>query len=469
MRTLLSSLLVPVLVLAASGLAAQVDADKAGAVRKEASASKEPPAGKTAAPDASGEEASAKPSDEEAVSVEEGDGEKKESSFEECKDQADNDGDGAVDCEDEDCLIYAMCVESSAETALQETGALCSDGADNDGDGAVDCEDDSCAKERWCRQRTELSSRTEQGFACGDGIDNDADGLIDCAEPSCASSVYCEEGPELGLRCRDNKDNDGNGLVDCQEKTCHRTWYCRSRIYYVPETPGRPVGLMLGFSTGPAIGNWRENRAGVCIDENRDGDCDARVGYSQNIGMAFKLEAAYLPTDWFGFGIEVMFAASGATNQFRHDPDDYKYEAVQLTVHGGGFVRLQLPVWERFVPYLQVAGGYSYISYFWMIYGPQESWTDIHGGDYGQRATPRRRLGQGMIALEPGFDVYVRKRSIAVGLRAWLPMWGYEDASADVIGVMANLTYTPRWREKPRLKPEYENPQPKTDAQGALP
>ena len=41
----------------------------------------------------------------------------RESAFADCQDGADNDGDGHVDCADQDCGIYAMCVCAGSEAA----------------------------------------------------------------------------------------------------------------------------------------------------------------------------------------------------------------------------------------------------------------------------------------------------------------------------------------------------------------
>jgi hypothetical protein len=57
----------------------------------------------------------------------------------------------------------------------------CNDGVDNDGDGLVDREDEQC-------QGSRVGGRSESGdpvTACGDGVDNDGDGLTDLADGGC--------------------------------------------------------------------------------------------------------------------------------------------------------------------------------------------------------------------------------------------------------------------------------------------
>ncbi len=134
----------------------------------------------------------------------------------------------------------------------------CSDGLDNDGDGLIDCADDDCNEEfqddgYYC-QNLETD--------CADGFDNDVNGLIDCLDPYCDESLREEiddvgstsywltaavsadasdlEGPfenqvdyydyivtypsfceyETELTCNDGEDNDADGLVDCNDNDC---------------------------------------------------------------------------------------------------------------------------------------------------------------------------------------------------------------------------------------------------------
>jgi hypothetical protein len=54
----------------------------------------------------------------------------------------DNDGDGATDCADTDCVADPACASGSPES--------CTDGVDNDGDGATDCADTDCALDIAC-------------------------------------------------------------------------------------------------------------------------------------------------------------------------------------------------------------------------------------------------------------------------------------------------------------------------------
>ena len=56
---------------------------------------------------------------------------------EDCSDQEDNDGDGLVDCQDEDCADHMAC----------QPPEVCDNGIDDDGDGLTDCQDNDCIEE----------------------------------------------------------------------------------------------------------------------------------------------------------------------------------------------------------------------------------------------------------------------------------------------------------------------------------
>lgn len=109
----------------------------------------------------------------------------------ECYDGLDNDDDGGGDCDDSDCHVEPPCNEFGE----------CWDQSDNDGDGAMDCDDPDCSGDGNCRE-----------FLCGDGEDNDHDGLTDCDDDECALDFVCQES-----ECDDGVDNDGDGITDCDD------------------------------------------------------------------------------------------------------------------------------------------------------------------------------------------------------------------------------------------------------------
>ena len=114
----------------------------------------------------------------------------------ECSDGLDNDGDGAADCLDSDCL--GVCNQFEFQ---------CSDGVDDDQDGPVDCDDPDC--ERRC-----VIGRTE--FDCFDGFDNDQNGATDCADTQCLEA--CSQPQEFD--CFNGFDDDNDGSTDCEDVDC---------------------------------------------------------------------------------------------------------------------------------------------------------------------------------------------------------------------------------------------------------
>ncbi len=83
---------------------------------------------------------------------------------------------------------YANEVTGSYTVALTavttpEVELNCADGRDDDVDGYVDCEDDDCARSSVCLPRFESN--------CSNGADDDSDGATDCEDPDCAGIPPC--------------------------------------------------------------------------------------------------------------------------------------------------------------------------------------------------------------------------------------------------------------------------------------
>ena len=157
--------------------------------------------------------------------------------IEQCDDGVDNDGDGDIDCEDQDCWGSDLCPgqRTAIYAAPLETGADCSDGADNDGDGLIDCDDEDCSQLDYCLGSPAYGEPFEAN--CGDGIDNDDDGGVDCADQDCVTSGYCVVlyGAMLVEECDNGLDDDYDGLIDCEDEDCAQLDYCiGSPIYGEP-------------------------------------------------------------------------------------------------------------------------------------------------------------------------------------------------------------------------------------------
>jgi len=133
--------------------------------------------------------------------------------FDICDDGVDNDGDGLMDCADQDCQLDVNCQLPSNETS-------CTDGLDNDGDGFIDCADADCSNDSACLPSSETS--------CTDGIDNDNDGLIDCDDTDCAGQSACL--PNSETSCTDSIDNDADGYTDCADQDCAGLPDCQAPV-----------------------------------------------------------------------------------------------------------------------------------------------------------------------------------------------------------------------------------------------
>ena len=139
-----------------------------------------------------------------------------------CENGVDDDGDGRLDCADDEC------VQPCAEVA-------CADGIDNDGNGVSDCADPDCQQTFVCGESS-----------CGNGIDDDSDGLVDCEDIDCLGSPACVE-----LDCADNSDNDGDGLTDCDDDDCWSPACHGSALSWIDHAA--PVEFMIKYAYWPGF------------------------------------------------------------------------------------------------------------------------------------------------------------------------------------------------------------------------
>ena len=310
---------------------------------------------------------------------------------------------------------------------------------------------------------------------CQDGVDNDKDAFIDCDDQDCQIYAVCVGQapvpvvvepppplPESGWQCKDGKDNDENGLTDCHDKLCRHTSYCRRLMYERPEPKNKAPGFFLNFGFGVALPNYRIPTA------ETDGGSYDEVPFDPDFGLMLDLQAGYLFLKFLGAGVNFKSAFTYATNRdeyylTRDDPDDYKYTGSKYYGNMGAFVRLQWP-FPRIVPYLNIHVGYSVATYRWHIYDARNNWDDIYDYESNYSDFIRGEVDEPTIertrhftfALEPGFDVIAVRRLFGVGVRGWLPVVANKDASYDNIGILLNFSFYPMWRERPRLKPEYQ-------------
>ncbi|PKN46548.1 MAG: hypothetical protein CVU59_05755 [Deltaproteobacteria bacterium HGW-Deltaproteobacteria-17] len=119
---------------------------------------------------------------------------------EDCGNEADDDDDGFIDCEDQDCWTSQWCDDPQVED--------CANGVDDDGDDLIDCDDPDCSQPPNC---------VSWEYDCADGLDDEGDGLIDCEDPDCDLDPAC--GPDVET-CDNGVDDDGDGDVDCADDDC---------------------------------------------------------------------------------------------------------------------------------------------------------------------------------------------------------------------------------------------------------
>jgi len=78
--------------------------------------------------------------------------------------------------------------DDAVDTVL---GEICGNGIDDDGDLAIDCEDIECDLDALCVALDQAGGEIGEVGLCADGLDNDGDNLIDCFDPECAGSADC--------------------------------------------------------------------------------------------------------------------------------------------------------------------------------------------------------------------------------------------------------------------------------------
>jgi len=150
-----------------------------------------------------------------------------------CGNQLDDDGDGAVDCEDSDC---PACPE------------ICDDGIDNDGDGVADCDDDDCADDAGCQ--VAKGPTFVRGDANSDGSVNLTDGVVPL--------LYLFSGGAAPA-CLDSADTNDTGGIEITDAIIIFGWLFTGGL-----APAEPAPLSPGYS-----------RAECAVDPTEDGiGCD---------------------------------------------------------------------------------------------------------------------------------------------------------------------------------------------------
>ena len=150
-----------------------------------------------------------------------------------CDNEIDDDGDGAIDCDDSDC---PACPE------------ICDDGIDNDGDGVADCDDDDCSDDAGCQ--VAKGPTFVRGDANSDGSINLTDGVIPL--------LYLFSGGAPPA-CLDSTDTNDTGDIEITDAIIIFGW-----LFTGGAAPAEPSPLSPGYS-----------RAECAMDPTEDGlGCD---------------------------------------------------------------------------------------------------------------------------------------------------------------------------------------------------
>ncbi len=358
--------------------------------------------------------------------------------------------DGKVD--GDTALSSEGALTEDIDAALAEpenTEEVCGDLLDNDRDGHTDCADQDCEGKTACQKDAALTDP-----------ENTAETQTRIVTPTASVTLY-HSGvvPETRGRCADKIDNNGNGLTDCEEPSCQKSRYCRREMYEYKKGGNEPPGLFVNFGFGAALPNYRTPRATA---HSIYGD----IPFNPDAGGMMDIQLGYFFFKWFGAGINGKAAFTYASNEFVHEgggDEDYKYWGYKFWGNVSGFARFQWP-FERVVPYVNIHLGYSAARNRWNVYDDDNHWSDIwdYESDHfhpieGERderySGPMRHF---TFAFEPGLDIFVAKRMVGVGIKAWLPVVASSDSETDNIGLLLSFIFTPTWRGAPVLKEKYQ-------------
>jgi hypothetical protein len=350
-----------------------------------------------------------------------------------------------------DEAVSLMDEAAQATAEAENTAEVCNDLLDNDLDSHTDCRDQDCEAVEACAAETKPKKEPENTVETQTHIET----------PTASITLY-HSGvvPETRQRCSDNIDNNGNGLTDCEEASCQRSRYCRKTMYEYRIDEKRPPGLFVNFGLGVALPNYRSPRA---TTDSMYGE----IPFDPDAGGMMDWQLGYFFFKWFGAGINGKIAVTYGSNQFVHEQggdEDYKYWGYKTWGNVSGFARFQWP-FERVVPYVNIHLGYSAARNRWNVYDDENYWDDIweHESDHsypieGERderySGPMRHF---TFAFEPGIDIFVAKRMMGVGIKAWLPVVASSESETDNVGLLMSFIFTPTWRGAPVLKEKYQN------------
>ncbi|MDJ0763299.1 MAG: hypothetical protein QNJ97_09950 [Myxococcota bacterium] len=110
------------------------------------------------------------------------------------------------------------------EANEENNSIACSDGWDNDGDGAIDCDDDECTDCEVCPNGTGVDCKSTCPYSVQltQPAKKEVSGQmvsVQCLQQFVFEDENCQENTKAS--CTDGEDNDGNGVYDCIEEEDH--------------------------------------------------------------------------------------------------------------------------------------------------------------------------------------------------------------------------------------------------------
>ncbi|MEE3200297.1 MAG: PKD domain-containing protein [Planctomycetota bacterium] len=136
-----------------------------------------------------------------------------------CDNDRDDDGDGAIDCDDTDCADQALCVPAE----------ICDNVIDDDRDGDADCDDTDCADEAACAEPA--GPRIVRGDSNSDGSINLTDGVIPL--------LYLFSGGDAPA-CMDSADANDTGAIEITDAIIIFGWLFTGGNAPAPPGPTSP-------------------------------------------------------------------------------------------------------------------------------------------------------------------------------------------------------------------------------------
>ncbi len=181
-----------------------------------------------------------------------------EACAEQCRDDLDNDGDGRVDCSDQNCSNDPSCWVGTGGVGpgtgglawggspvygipypVLDTETDCTNAVDDDQDGKIDCSDEDCSGNPNCGAVPTYGIPMPE-TDCTNNVDDDADGMVDCADDDCFYTTWCGSmadymAPIPIENCTNQIDDDADGMVDCLDlDDCGDLPECQAARYAAP-------------------------------------------------------------------------------------------------------------------------------------------------------------------------------------------------------------------------------------------